>query len=59
MGKYNENCDNDIGEWLKKVANELAESNRLKKIQIRVLLIDKNAPYDVVPYMKELEDKAV
>lgn len=40
------------------IANELAEANRLKKVEIRALLLHKNTSYDVEAFIKQLDDQA-
>lgn len=67
MGKYDDKYSGNMDEptdvfnslMLRDIANELAEANRLKKLEIRVILHDSDVGLELrKQFLGELEDQA-
>ena len=61
MGKYNEDFEEFLNIFLQRIANELAEANRLKRLEIKSDLSNNNQVHSrdyLNTLFKELEDQA-
>ena len=59
MGKYGNNTYKESrNDLLQKITNELAETNRLKRLEIQYMLANHGIDTDMIKNNEELEDKA-